>query len=99
MKTYDAKEGTAGTVLLVLATAPDGVQQLVLSNSRFIHGKIPQYSSDGRLDGPQCWYGRCGGNKHFPVRFEVFTAVTMKNAVFWNVTLCGSCNNRRFGGS
>jgi hypothetical protein len=31
------------------------------------------------------------------VRFEVFTAVTMKNAVFWDVTPCGSCNNRRFG--
>jgi hypothetical protein len=23
------------------------------------------------------------------VRFEVFTAVTMKNAVFWDVTQCG----------
>jgi hypothetical protein len=30
--------------------------------------------------------------------FEVFTAVTMKNAVFWDVTPCGSCKNRRFGG-
>jgi hypothetical protein len=30
-------------------------------------------------------------------RFEVFTAVTMKNGVFWVVTPCGSCNNRRFG--
>jgi hypothetical protein len=30
------------------------------------------------------------------VRFEVFTAVTMKNGVFWDVTPCGSCNNRRF---
>jgi hypothetical protein len=30
-------------------------------------------------------------------RYEVFTAVTMKNAVFWVVTPCGSCNNRRFG--
>jgi hypothetical protein len=29
------------------------------------------------------------------VRFEVFTAVTMKNGVFWDVTLCGSCKNRR----
>jgi hypothetical protein len=27
------------------------------------------------------------------VRFEVFTAVTMKNGVFWVVTPCGSCNN------
>jgi hypothetical protein len=25
----------------------------------------------------------------FYVRFEVFTAVTMKNAVFWDVTPCG----------
>jgi hypothetical protein len=24
------------------------------------------------------------------VRFEVFTAMTMKNAVFWDVTPCGS---------
>jgi hypothetical protein len=33
------------------------------------------------------------------VRFEVFTAVTMKNGVFWVVTPCGSCTNRRFGGT
>jgi hypothetical protein len=31
------------------------------------------------------------------VRFEVFKAVTMKNGVFWDVTPCGSCKNRRFG--
>jgi hypothetical protein len=33
------------------------------------------------------------------VRFEVFTAVTMKNAVFWDVAPCRSCVNRRFGGT
>jgi hypothetical protein len=33
-----------------------------------------------------------------PVRSEVFTAVTIKNGVFWDVTLRGSCKNRRFGG-
>jgi hypothetical protein len=33
------------------------------------------------------------------VRFEVITAVTMKNGVFWDVTPCGSCKNRRFGGT
>jgi hypothetical protein len=27
------------------------------------------------------------------VRFEVFTAVTMKNGVFWVVMPCGSCKN------
>jgi hypothetical protein len=30
-------------------------------------------------------------------RFEVFTAVTMKKGVFWDVTPCGSCKYRRFG--
>jgi hypothetical protein len=33
------------------------------------------------------------------VRFEVYTAVAMKNVVFWDVTPCGSCKNRRFGGT
>jgi hypothetical protein len=40
----------------------------------------------------------CKQNKDY-VRFEVFTAVTMKNGVFGVVTPCGSCNNRRFGGT
>jgi hypothetical protein len=33
------------------------------------------------------------------VRFEVSTAVTMKNAVFWDMMLCRSCVNQRFGGT
>jgi hypothetical protein len=32
------------------------------------------------------------------VKFEVFTAVTMQNAVMWQVMTCGSCKNRRFRG-
>jgi hypothetical protein len=28
------------------------------------------------------------------VRFEMFAAVAMKYAVFWDVTSCGSCKNR-----
>jgi hypothetical protein len=35
----------------------------------------------------------------YHVRFEVFTAVTRKNGVFWVVRPCGSCKNRRFGGT
>jgi hypothetical protein len=35
----------------------------------------------------------------FCVRLEVFTAVAMKNGIFWDVTPCGSCKNRRFGGT
>jgi hypothetical protein len=33
------------------------------------------------------------------VRFEVFKAVTLKNAVFWDVTPYGSWKNRCFGKS
>jgi hypothetical protein len=33
------------------------------------------------------------------LRSEVFTEVTMKNSVFWDVMLCGSCKNRSFGGT
>jgi hypothetical protein len=32
------------------------------------------------------------------VAFEVFTAVTMENAVLWDVAPCISCVNGRFGG-
>jgi hypothetical protein len=32
------------------------------------------------------------------VRFEVFTAVGMKNDAFWDVTPCGSWKSRHFGG-
>jgi hypothetical protein len=40
-----------------------------------------------------------GRDSRYLVKFEVFTAVTMKNGVFWDVTPCGSCKNRRFGGT
>jgi hypothetical protein len=33
------------------------------------------------------------------VRFEVFTAVTIKSGVFCDVTQCGSYKNRRFAGN
>jgi hypothetical protein len=34
-----------------------------------------------------------------PIRLDVFTTVTVKNAVCWDVGLCDSCKNRRFGGT
>jgi hypothetical protein len=38
-------------------------------------------------------------NKICHVRLGVFKAVTMKNDVFLDVTPCGSCKNRCFGGT
>jgi hypothetical protein len=43
-----------------------------------------------------CWI--CG-RQCDSARFEVFTVVTMKNGVFWDVTPCDSCKIRRFGGT
>jgi hypothetical protein len=39
------------------------------------------------------WLGQKLQSAEKSVRFEVFTAVTMKNGVFWDVTPCGSCKN------
>jgi hypothetical protein len=38
-------------------------------------------------------------NRYSHVIFGVFTVVTMKNSVFWDVKPCGSCKNRCFGGT
>jgi hypothetical protein len=38
-------------------------------------------------------------NRPLYIRVEVFTAVNMKNGVFWDVLPCDSCKNRRFGGT
>jgi hypothetical protein len=43
-------------------------------------------------------YGQNADNCNI-VRFEVFTAMTMKNIVFWDMAPCGSGSNRRFGGT
>jgi hypothetical protein len=37
--------------------------------------------------------------KQISVRSEVSTAVTMKDGVLWDVTPCGVCKNRRYGGT
>jgi hypothetical protein len=37
-------------------------------------------------------------NKSEIVRFEAFTAMIMKNVVFWDVALCRACVSRSFGG-
>jgi hypothetical protein len=37
------------------------------------------------------------GTHCLSLRFDIFTAVTKKIAVFWEVTPCGCCKSRRFG--
>jgi hypothetical protein len=43
--------------------------------------------------------GSVFGSTNSHRRFEVFTAVAMKNGVSWDVTPCVSCKDRRFGGT
>jgi hypothetical protein len=31
--------------------------------------------------------------------FEIIMAVTMKTGIVWDITPCGSCKNRKFGGT
>jgi hypothetical protein len=40
---------------------------------------------------------RWGVASHRIVGFEVFTAVTIRNAALWDVAPCGFIINRRFG--
>jgi hypothetical protein len=49
-----------------------------------------------RQDGGQCT-GRTTEESHFDSQKgqEIF----LKNGIFWYVTPCGSCKNRRFGGT
>jgi hypothetical protein len=47
---------------------------------------MPPYVSEERI-------ASITGMNVSTVKFEVFTAVTMKNAVFLDVTPCGSCKN------
>jgi hypothetical protein len=41
----------------------------------------------------ESWRSEIQGYTNGYVRFEVFTAVPMKNGVLWDVTPCGSCKN------
>jgi hypothetical protein len=61
-----------------------------MASSRMSHGVTSQKTPFFKI-----WITtlRGGTNLLNPVRFEVFTAVTMKNGVFWDVTPCGSCKN------
>jgi hypothetical protein len=69
-----------------------------LTGALSVEGReLSSYRGDGR--GRDASLMSRGRNKPYPVRFEGVTAVTMKTGVVWVVTPCGSCKNRRFGGT
>jgi hypothetical protein len=50
--------------------------------------------SNYRLVNPEFKFGIGSPDQY--LRFEIFTTVTMKNGVFWDVTPCGSCKNASY---
>jgi hypothetical protein len=70
------------------------VDCFVLHSWKFImfRGPLRTYEDKWRAT----WKKISGSGLENWVRYEVFTAVTMKNGVFWDVTPCGSCKNLVF---
>jgi hypothetical protein len=66
---------------------------VLMLKQNWLRASTASYTMDARLERP----GR--ESDQSCVKFEVFTAVTMKNGVYWDVTPCGSCRNRHFGGT
>jgi hypothetical protein len=68
----------------------------------FIRNGIKRRRRQDKRAGTTHAFGYRSGRWALPKKggFEVSTAVTMKNAVFWDVAPCRSCEmNRRFGGT
>jgi hypothetical protein len=65
----------------------------------YLHSTLPRVeaaSSSGLFVNtyhPTRWNAQ---ENSYLVRFELFTAVTMNNAIFWDVMPCGSCFETRF---
>jgi hypothetical protein len=82
---------------MITAVSTDGltyVPSICLCFSTYRVPILPTEAGEQAEPGRNVW-----GGSTYLVRFEVFTAVTMKNVVFWDVTLCGSCKNQCFGGN
>jgi hypothetical protein len=74
------------------------LKPLKVSNFKPIRGTTHHHRTSGRIDrGTEVSSAILKTSAD--VWFEVFTAVTMKNAVFWDVAPCGSCVNRRVRGT
>jgi hypothetical protein len=77
------------------STAPNPSTKIVGQLLKLCHDNIPPDSSlsfyicSAIVKSTQTWTLRIPLNKHIHVE---------KNGVFWDVTPCGSCTNRRFGG-
>jgi hypothetical protein len=67
---------------------------IVIGVKVIIHFMVMGYAlCRNRLADPHKSKFRISYITFYNVGFEVFTAMTMKNGVFWDVTPCGSCKN------
>jgi hypothetical protein len=64
-------------------------QEITMKESRLLLYRNPVHTSQ-----ETCYVSATESS-----RLKLFTAVAIKNAVFWDVTLCDFCKNIRFGGT
>jgi hypothetical protein len=91
--------GIAPTQILSSARSPQQILFPILLRFSLLKTLPYLKSTSTKSTGGNCLRTIDFGTMLCPVKFEVFTAGTMKNCVFWDVTPCGSCENRRFGGT
>jgi hypothetical protein len=58
-----------------------------------------EYKNPVRITQEEYYVSATEPNQLMECKFEVFTAVNFKDAVFWDVKSCGSCKNRHYGGT
>jgi hypothetical protein len=85
---------TQNTLIYAINKSVNNIQRAKALQNPFYTYAVPQKDKNERCSRTH----PDSVNERF-VRFEVFTAVTMNNAVFWDVASCKYCVNRRFGGT
>jgi hypothetical protein len=82
---------------------PISTSQLICEMANDFHSSLVMQHNASKILALKAWNADCWcvtiSSVYLVVWFEVFTAVTMKNSVFWDMVPCRSCVNWHFGGT
>jgi hypothetical protein len=92
----DVSEEPRASVIRVTRIGELGTMLAVNSNRRALRSNTNTKTKTKRITSHRASAARYGQRCSY-VRFEVFTAVTMRNFVFWDVMPCFFCKNQCFG--
>jgi hypothetical protein len=90
--------GSSETSVFTRATRRNNPEDTILLNSQFNRTFILYFSGVEKTIYKHSHFF-LNESIYVHVRFEVSTVVTMKNIIFWHLEQCGSCKNRRSGGT